>query len=376
MSSLHAHLTKAYIHLDRLTRNMALIAAQAGSRPIFPAVKANAYGHDATLIGNHLVTLGYTTLCVAHLSEAARLIENGVGAQFIILAPTLPENSEYIVHYGCQPVVTTREQVSALALAARRRQTRVAIHLKVDTGMGRMGVTPQEVEGFLQFCSGFPEIEVIGVCSHFPCADEKDLSFARNQVNTLAQLKEQVVSFGIPLFHIANSAGIFALPEAHGDAVRPGIAIYGLRPSPAMQSPALDRLEPVMQLVSRITYIKDVEGGTGISYGHSYRTDKPATIATIPLGYGDGISRLLSGKLVVLVAGIRCPQVGRICMDQCMIDITAVRDKANLGDEVVIIGSQGDETITADELAANLGTINYEIVTAIAHRGPRIAVGG
>lgn len=374
MNILDSHLTKAYIHLDRLTHNMEIIATQAGSRPIFPAIKANAYGHDATLVGKHLVKLGYTTLCVAHISEAAQLIANGVDAKFIILAPTLPENSEYIVEHGFQPVVTTREQVSALGWAAVQMNSKVAIHIKVDTGMGRMGITPEEVEDFLLFCSNFPELQVAGVCSHFPCADEEDVSFARGQISKLTQIKEQVQSFKVPLFHIANSAGIFALPESHGDAVRPGISIYGLRPSPAMTSPILDKLKPVMQLTSRITFIKDVPEGTGISYGHSYRTKKQATIATIPLGYGDGISRLLSNKLEVLVGGVRCPQVGRICMDQCMIDVSNVRDSVQLGDEVVIIGEQGNQKITADELAAKLGTINYEIVTAIAHRVPRVAV--
>ncbi|MDT8284854.1 MAG: alanine racemase, partial [Thermovirgaceae bacterium] len=192
--------------------------------------------------------------------------------------------------------------------------------------------------------------------------------------NLFEQVKEASERYSIPFFHFANSAAIFDLPEAHFDAARPGISIYGLRPSLTMLNPRVEELRPVLEWKTRITFLKEVPAGTGLSYGHIFHTERPSLIATIPLGYGDGMSRLLSNKLEVLILGRRCPQVGRICMDQCLVDVTALRGRVNVGDEVVIIGRQGGERVTADEVAEKLGTINYEIVTHIARRVPRISV--
>ncbi len=366
------HLTQAVIHLAHLTHNMTLLQKLAGQRPLFPAIKANAYGHGAEIVARHLITLGYTTLCTAHISEAVELLDAGVEATFIILSPTLPQNSGFIVEYDLQPFVCTSEQLESLAKAAGAKQKRVSIHVKVDTGMGRMGVAPEKLATFLDECSTYPEIRIAGVCSHFPRADENDLTFSRTQVELFLKMKEETKDCKVGMYHIANSAAIFALPGALNDAVRPGISMYGLKPSPAMEVAGLEDLKPVMSLTSQITYLKEVEAETGISYGHTYHTDSPALIATIPVGYGDGINRLLSNKLEVIVGGRRCHQIGRICMDQCMIDVTPLRGEVHLGDEVVLIGNQGNEAIIADELAAKQGTINYEIVTSISARVPRI----
>lgn len=373
MNYRNTHLTQAIIHLDHLSHNMALLQKQAGNRPLFPAIKANAYGHDAEIIAKHLLGLGYTTLCTAHISEAAELVEKGVDATFIILSPTLAENSGYLVEYGFQPVVCSRIQLQALAETAAKKEKQITIHVKVDTGMGRMGVRPDEMLTFLDECKKYPEIIIGGICSHFPRADENDLSFSHKQIATFTQLKEKTEKYNIPLYHIANSAALFALPEARFDVVRPGISIYGLKPSASMQVPELDKLKPVMSLKSRITLIKEVAQGTGISYGHMYYAEKPSLIATIPLGYGDGLSRSLSNRIEVLIGGERCRQVGRICMDQCMIDVSHLCSRVTIGDDVVIFGSQGGETITVDDIAKQQNTINYEIVTAIAGRVPRIA---
>jgi len=171
---------------------------------------------------------------------------------------------------------------------------------------------------------------------------------------------------------MANSAGLFDVPGCVFDAVRPGISIYGLRPSPRVVNPRTRELQPVLELKARVAFLKDVPAGTGISYGHSYRTGRPSRIATLPLGYGDGVSRLLSNRMEALVGGVRCPQVGNITMDQLMLDVTEVGSRVKVGDEAVIIGEQGSERVTADSLAATLGTINYEIVTAISARLPRV----
>jgi alanine racemase len=368
----NTHLSQAIIHLEHLSHNMRLLQKQAGDRPLFPAIKANAYGHDAEIIARHLISLGYTTLCTAHISEAAELVEKGVDGTFIILSPTLAENSDYLLEYGFQPVVCSQEQLQALAEAAKRKEKQIIIHVKVDTGMGRMGVRPDQILTFLDECKKYPEVSIGGICSHFPRADESDLTFSHKQIDTFTALKENTKSYNVPLYHIANSAAIFALPEARLDAVRPGISIYGLQPSDTMQVTALHDLKPVMSLKSRITLIKEVDQGTGISYGHMHCTEKPSLIATIPMGYGDGLSRTLSNIIEVLIGGKRCRQVGRICMDQCMIDVTPLRGSVAMGDEVVIVGTQGDETITVDDIAKQQNTINYEIVTAISRRVPRI----
>jgi len=368
----NTHLTQAIINLDHLSHNMALLQKLAGDRPLFPAIKANAYGHDAEIIARHLISLGYDTLCTAHISEAAELVDKGVDATFVILSPTLAENSEYLVDYGFQPVVCSLIQIKALAVAAKKAEKKITIHVKVDTGMGRMGVRPDQIVSFLDECKKYLEVVVGSICSHFPRADETDLTFSHKQVETFREVKKITQCYNIPLYHIANSAALFALPEARFDVVRPGITIYGLKPSDSMQASQLSELKPVLSLKSRITLIKEVEQGTGISYGHMHCTNRPSLIATIPIGYGDGLSRSLSNKLEVLVAGERCRQVGRICMDQCMVDVTALKGRVALGDEVVIVGSQGNETITVDDIAKEQETINYEIVTAIARRVPRI----
>lgn len=370
-----SHLTQAFINLDHVTHNLRLLQEQVGTRQLWPAIKADAYGHGADIIARHLVHLGYTTLCVAHVSEAIELVEAGVRATFLVLSATLPAHSEYCVAYGLEPVVCTLDMVESLARAAARADTRVAVHLKVDTGMGRIGIRPDEVTAFLERCRDFPRVWVKGLMSHFPLADAPDTSFSHRQIEIFRQVQTVSRGYGIAVYHCANSAAIFDLPEAYCDAVRPGLAIYGLKPSRTIKNPRVHALKPVLEWKTRITYLKEVPVGTGLSYGHTVHTVQPSLIATIPLGYGDGLSQLFSNRLELLVHGRRCPQVGRICMDQSLVDVTAWRGRVTVGDEVVIIGQQGPEEVTVDELANTLGTINYEIVTHLARRVPRIAVG-
>ncbi len=374
MHSNEAHLTQATINLANLSDNIAVLQRLAGDRPLLPAIKANAYGHGAAEVARHLLALGYDTFCIGPINEAITLIEDGLDARFIVLSPTLAQNSSYIVEYALQPVVCTIDQIDSLAKEARKKGTTVKVHIKVDTGMGRVGIQPSEFRGFWQYCQKTSHIEVEGICSHFPMADSVDPSFSRGQIEQFASLEEHIEGSARPLFHIANSAALLSLSESRFDAIRPGIAVYGLSPSPAMRSPALTELKPVLSLTSRITYVKEVAKGTGISYGHLYHSDRPMCIATIPIGYGDGLSRMLSNRLEVLVGGQRCRQVGLICMDQCMIDISALRGRVCLGDEVVIIGSQGENRITVDELAERQGTTSYEIVTALSERISRVFV--
>jgi len=368
-------LTRAIIHLDHLTHNLQLLGQVAGGVPLWPVVKADAYGHGAHIVAPHLVGLGCRVLGVADVAEAQALIDQCVVATFITLSATLPEHAEALVALGCEPVVCTRGMVEALAREARRQGRQVVLHLKVDTGMGRVGIHPDQVPGFLEYVRSFPELRVRGLMSHIPRADESDKAHPLEQIERFRQVTEVAEGYGIQVRHLANSAAILDLPGARFDAVRPGIAIYGLRPSHEIANPRVEELKPVLEWQSRITFLKEVPAGTGLSYGHSYRTRQPSLIATLPIGYGDGLDRNLSNGFDILVGGRRCPQVGRVTMDMTLVDVTALRGQVELGDEAVIIGRQGREEITADELAQKLGTINYEIVTRIGRRVARLAVG-
>lgn len=370
------YLTHALIHLDHLTHNVRLLEAVTGGRPLWPAIKANAYGHGAVMVARHLTALGCDTLCVAHVSEAVALQQADVEATFIILSATLPGQAEAMVACGCEPVVCTTTMAAALAAEAERQGREVAVHLKVDTGMGRVGIAPDDVVDFLGHCRGLSRLRVRGVMSHFPRADEADKKYSLAQLERFLAVAAEACERGVEVRHMANSAAILDLPDSHLDAVRPGIAMYGLAPSAEIANPRVKELRPVLEWRSRITFLKEVPEGTGLSYGHSFHTTRPSLIATVPVGYGDGLHRSLSDNCAFLVHGKRCSQVGRITMDQSMVDVTALRGQVEIGDNVVVIGRQGDEEVTADELAATLGTNNYEVVTAISARVSRRAVGG
>jgi alanine racemase len=210
--------------------------------------------------------------------------------------------------------------------------------------------------------------------SHFPRADEADKSYSTAQLSRFRRVVEMTKNSSIKTYHMANSAAIFALVDSHFDAVRPGIALYGLQPAATIAHAAARALKPVLELKTQVIFLKEVAAGVGLSYGHAFHTQRPSLIATLPIGYGDGLSRNLSGRIDVLVRGVRCTQVGRITMDLSLVDVTALRGQVELGDEVVIVGRQSNEEISADDLAAKLGTINYEIVTGITHRVPRVAI--
>jgi alanine racemase len=368
------HLSRAYINLDHLTHNLRLLQEMTGERPMWPAIKANAYGHGMEIVARHLTSLGFDTLCLAHITEAIQLKEDGIQARLLLLSATLPEHSEAIVAYDCEAAVCTMEMLQALAQGASKAGKQVNVHIKVDTGMGRTGIRPDEVPAFLEGCRRFESLRVRGIMSHFPCADALDKTQSIEAIEAFEGLSELAHSCGIEFRHMANSAAIFDLPGSLFDAVRPGISIYGLRPSWEIQNERVNELRPVLEWKSRITFLKEMPAGTGLSYGHTFQTQRPSLIATVPVGYGDGLSRRLSNNLDMLVQGRRCPQVGRITMDQCLLDVTELRGQVAMGDEVVIIGRQQGTGITADELAEKLGTINYEIVTGISQRVPRITV--
>ncbi|MFK7696909.1 alanine racemase [Paenibacillus sp. HJGM_3] len=337
-------------------------------------VKADAYGHGAVEVLREAVEAGATYAGVAFLDEAIELRQTGVRLPILVLGYTPPEAIPAALEHDVTLTVFSQEVLRAAAQHANPEH-KLKVHVKLDTGMGRLGLTDtDEAIAFLEQALGMPEVEVEGVYTHFASSDERDKAYTGMQHNrfdkVIAHFAQQGVTF--PYVHTGNSAAAIDCPELSYNMVRLGISMYGLYPSEEVHMERLD-LQPVMSLYTKPVMVKTVPPGTGISYGVTYRTKDEETIATLPVGYADGYSRMLSGRVEALVQGKRVPVVGRICMDQCMINATAL-DQVTLDDEVVLMGRQGAECISAENLATLLGTVNYEITCMISHRVPRVYI--
>lgn len=336
-------------------------------------VKADAYGHGVQEVVHAALAEGVEYLAVAAVDEGAELRSVGITAPVLLLSLPLLDEVPDIVRLGLTPIVAGEEHLSAIEGEAGRQGRVVDVHLKVDTGMGRIGCKPEEAPNFARRISASSRLRLGGIGTHFPVADmnaEKHEAFTRAQIAALAAVVAEVRRLGIDpgMVHAANSGAIVSYPESHFDLVRPGIVLYGYYSS-HQQSRRFD-FRPVMELESRIVFIKRVPAGTGISYGLTYHTSEETTIATIPCGYGDGYSRLLSGKAKVLVNGKLCPIAGTVCMDQLMIDL-GPQNAAKLFDRVVLFGPD-DGAPTAEDLADIMGTIPYEVTCNINKRVPRV----
>ena len=373
--------TRAEISLDALSRNIAAFRrALAPGTKLMASVKANAYGHGAVEIARESVSAGADMLGVAFLDEAVQLRRGGIEAPILVLGYVPPEGFSVARELDIS-VAMFRED--ALEAAARPGTRPLRVHVKVDTGMGRLGVLPEEAVRFVERAMRTPGVEVEGLFTHFARADEADKSYTRLQHERFAAVTEAVRRRGldIPLIHLGNSAAGIDTPEWTGGMLRLGIGMYGLYPSAEVGKTRIE-LEPVLTLKTEIVMTKTAPPGWGISYGTRYVTRGEERIGTLPIGYADGYSRMLTGKAEALVRGVRVPVLGTICMDQCMIALGPA-DRAEgfgspveAGEEVVLIGRQGDEVITADEIASQLGTINYEIVCMLAARVPRVYIRG
>ena len=333
-------------------------------------VKADGYGHGAVRVSQIALEGGADCLGVAFAEEGAELRERGIDAPIYILSEPFVEAIPLILEYDLVPAVYTEKFLQALSREARRRESSARVHFKVDTGMNRVGVHYQKALPFLEKIFETPAIVLEGVFTHFARADEPDCDFTLIQTERFKRIVERVreVKKDV-LVHAANTAATVLFPETHFDMVRIGIGLYGLHPSPFTEGRI--SLEPALSWRTRIAYLKEVEKGEGISYGHTFKTKEKSLIATLPLGYADGFRRVLSNQGEVLVRGKRCPVVGTVCMDQFLVDVTEVGN-VSIGEEVVLIGKQGGEEITATEVAEKLGTINYEVVCSIGKRVPRI----
>lgn len=372
----------AYAHniqeLNRITRPPARLMA---------VVKANGYGHGAVEISRRALQNGAGYLAVARINEAVALRKAGLSAPILILGYSPPALAETLIEYELTQTVYHLRTAQALSDMARRAGRKIKIHIKVDSGMGRLGfvlapsdmeITNEKAENHtleqILSIARLAGLQVEGIFTHFATADSADKSYANRQLERFSDFINHLTVAGlqIPIVHAANSAALIDMPESHFDMVRPGIATYGLYPSPEVSKNTVE-LRPVMALKSRIVHLKKVPAGFYVSYGITHCTAEPTTIATVPVGYADGYNRLLSSRGHMLVHGQRVPIIGRVCMDLTMLDVGKLSAVA-IEDEVVLFGQQQDATITADELAAELNTINYEIVATITARVPRVYI--
>jgi alanine racemase len=368
----------AEIDLQAVSHNFRVIRQMTGGRPVIAVVKADAYGHGADQVSKRLVSDGAEYLAVAFMDEARELREAGIAAPIIVLFdPDVCEAFEYNV----TPAIGTMKAAVDLSREAEKRGLNINIHIKVDTGMGRLGFRGQVQRDILEIAR-LKGINIEGVMSHFSEADIMDRSFACSQIDAFNTLQNDLAASGlhVPLYHLANSAAVMALPESHFDAVRPGIMLYGC-PSVSPQSQhlfgetdiPLPKLVPAMSAKTRIVALRKLPTGAPISYGRTFVTARESLIGVISAGYADGFSRLFSNNASVLVRGKRAPVVGRVCMDVTMIDVTGIAGVTET-DDVIIMGSQGDESISAAELAQWSDTIPYEVMLSIGSRARRIYI--
>lgn len=371
--------TWAQIDLDALAYNMRSIRAAASPEAMVTAVvKADAYGHGALEVSKTALENGADRLAVACVSEAKQLRRDGIKAPIMILGACEPEEADELVKYDIIAAVFSYNFARSLSEAAVKSGRNVKIHVKIDTGMSRIGYVAGEDDSAavseIKRISELENIEIEGIFSHFSTADEEDSAYTKRQLDIFLSFCEKLEAVGvhIPIRHIANSAAIMMYPEAHLEMVRAGIVLYGLYPSNEVDKSRLS-LIPVMRLKSHITMVKEKQSGWGVSYGKEYITGNRTKIATVPVGYADGYTRNLAKKASVLLSdGTRAKIIGRICMDQCMIDVTNVNN-ISTGDEVTLFGAEG---ITADDIAAWMDTINYEVVCLVSKRIPRVYIEG
>lgn len=360
------------VDLDAIRHNAQKILTHVGPTvDVFGVVKANAYGHGAVPVARTLINAGVPRLAVARTDEGLQLRRAGLDEPILNLGYTVPAEAEAQVAHDLTATVNTIEGAQALSARAEALGRTATIHVKVDSGMGRYGQLPDEVLPFLAAIRDLPGLELEGIYTHFAVADAADKTYTQQQFATFQEVLAAVSEAGytFEIRHAANSAAALDLPEMHLDAVRPGIALYGLYPSPDVSTDL--RLRPALSLHSHLARVRTLPAGSSVGYGRTFITDHATPIGLIPVGYGDGYHRLLSNRGAVLINGQRAPIAGRVCMDQFMVDLSTV-PAARQDSRVVLLGAQGAGRIPAEEIAAEAETINYEVVTGLTQRLPRI----
>ncbi|MEA3328701.1 MAG: alanine racemase [Candidatus Omnitrophota bacterium] len=356
------------INLNNIRHNYNLIKRKVGrSVKILAVVKSEAYGHGMVAVSRVLAEQKVDYLGVARLKEAVELRKAGIPTPILLFNPLFSEEIKLAVEYGLSSTVYTLSSARLLDKQARSKGRKARVHLKVDTGMGRAGVWHKQAFQLAKSISQLSNLKLEGIYTHFPSADEEDKAFTYKQVGFFKTLLDKLERSGvsIPCKHAANSAGILDVKISHLNLVRPGLMLYGVYPSRYVSKTL--KLKPALSVKTRVSYLKPTPQGRSISYGRDHITCRPTVIAALAVGYADGYSHLLSNKSRVLVKGQGVPVAGRICMDQMMVDVGAVKD-VKIGDEAVLIGSQGTEEITVEELADRCGTIPYQVLCWIGNK--------
>jgi alanine racemase len=364
--------TVVEVALARLTENFRAITAAVAPAVVMPILKANAYGHGMLAVARHLAGIGATSFGVAFLEEAIALREAGITLPILVMGGILGHQIPLFLRHGLTLTASSVDKLRAIDDAARELGVRAKVHLKIDTGMERIGVHWYNAQGLLERAGDCRQLDVEGIYSHFANADAADLASARVQLERFREVLAWYDTHGVkpPVRHMANSGAILQLPESYLDLVRPGILLYGVYPSAEVRKTIAVR--PALAWRSRVVYFKVVKPGHPVSYGSTWQSDHMVRIVTVPVGYGDGYFRALSNTAQVLVRGKKYPVVGRVCMDQIMVNIEW--DTAYNGDPVTLLGADGEALITCEDLAGWAGTIPYEILTNINTRVPRVYV--
>jgi alanine racemase len=361
----------AEIDLDAVAHNVRLLRARAAPAQIYAVVKANAYGHGAVAVGRTALQAGATGLAVVAVDEAEELRRAGLDAPLLVIGYTPASDAERVAALGLRVTVGAPDVLEALSTAARRRGTEIPIHLELETGLNRHGLAPDALVAFAERARALPGLRVEGIFTHFAAAEEGDQRFTRRQFELLRETTKRVP--WIPERHCSASASLLLDHEMALDAVRAGLSLYGYRPAPWVGTE--EDLRPVLSLRARVARVSEVERGATVGYGRTWAAGRSARIALVMCGYGDGYRRGFGNRAHVLVRGRRAPVVGRIAMDMCMVDVTAVPEAA-VGDVATLLGCDGRERVDADELAALADTITWEILTGISARVPRLYLRG
>lgn len=365
--------THAEIDLSAVSANVSLACRLAGrDTQVMAVVKADAYGHGAVPVSKAALEAGATWLGVAVPEEAAPLRAAGITSRILVLGPIAPDQADLVVALDLDQTVCDPSLAEAVDRVARARGRVISLHLKVDTGMHRVGIRPQQVQSVAERIAALRSVRLVGLMTHLAAAEAEDPAFAREQLARFAEAERGLAAAGVRVSvrHAANSAALIFLPEARLDLVRPGIMLYGCHPR-GRQRHIEPLLTPALRLRTVISHIQQVARGDSVSYGRTFVAPRDLCVATLPVGYADGYGRLLSNQGHVLIRGLRVPIVGRVCMDMTMVDATRASG-ARVGEEVVLIGRQGAEEITADDVAELQGTISYEVLCRIGPRVPRI----
>jgi alanine racemase len=343
------------------------------TRGLMVMVKADGYGHGATAVARTALENGATWLGIALPEEGWVLRQAGIKCPILILGPILPEQVPLALEADLAVAVFNWDLAKALNAESTRRAKTAVVHLKVDTGMGRLGIPADKAILFMEALRGLDHIEIQGIYTHFATADQEDKSFTYHQMRTFDEVCQAAEARGIffQLRHLSNTAAILDLPETYQELVRPGIMVYGVYPSEAVRRTIA--LHSAMSWKTRVAFIRDLRPGDSVSYGRTFVARRPTRVAGLVVGYADGFPLLLSNRGEVLIRGAKAPVVGAICMDMTMVDVTHIPEAA-LGDEVVLFGRQGDAVIAVEELAQRIGSISYEILCGIGARVPRVYI--